>query len=399
MSGEWEAMFEPRYRQHAANCPHCGHSHHYSEVKFPAINDRGEWLVECSGCAGQFVIRLRNPMESQPKRFKVLERHDEDISAYAGNAPGAGASVVHNLDMNAQRLRFDYAAEPIYRCASSGHDLEAPALAALRADHAAVATLIDAAMNMYLAMSRLPPVENSIVRIPVACDCGEDHMALFYHPFRTDGSVSPTAEEMLLADISGTDLTDHLTGIFSKTFLMSALEKLIMRWRLLCDQVVIAAPFIGHQFKSSSEKLEIWEGLLEKLDPDRTVFLTRAKGYAEYKKALQESGLDHDLLARFGLQNKIVDAGTRKQDFHAKFYAGVGPRSEILSGSVNLVAGKSFENASFAECSSDRIKKRYLDPLGVMLSSAPLRPSHHIIVEMREGRWAWGIEAGYVPSI
>lgn len=389
-------MFENQQRQHVAKCPKCGEPHHYTETKFPMINDRGSWLIECSKCSLHFPVHLRNPEESDPQRCKVVARFDDDVNPYEGNDPAPRASAVHNLDMNRETLRFDYAREPIYRCAKSGGNLEVAALAALIANHPAIASQLGQAINQFLAR-RLPAVEHAVIAVPFACGCGQQHRAVFYCPFRLDMSPPPTPEGMLLAHISGADLADRLTGIFTKTYLMDALEKLIVRWRLLCDQIVIAAPFVGHQFKTKEQRLEIWERLLGMLDADRTILLTRPAGYTEYKKALLAFGLDHEMLVRFGLQNQIVSAGTKKQDFHAKVYIGIGERSEVLSGSPNIVAGKSLENASFAACKRARVNSRYLDPLGVKIPAPPPRASHHVLVEPAGGGWRWNVVEGAGP--
>jgi hypothetical protein len=146
---------------------------------------------------------------------------------------------------------------------------------------------------------------------------------------------------LLLADVSGTDLTDVLTGVLSKTDVMQALEKLIARWRLFSDQILLATPFVAHQWKTKAERLAIWERLLAQLDPSRTVLMTRGTTFKEYRAALIEFGLDHDMLARFRLENRIIGDGKRKQDSHAKVYIGLGGICEVLSGSANVVKGGS----------------------------------------------------------
>jgi hypothetical protein len=392
-------MFQNQKRQHVAKCPRCGEPHHYTEIKFPAINDRGSWVIQCGKCPQRFVVHLRNPVESDAGICDVVERFDDEVDPYDGDDPPAGASAVHNLQMNREELRFDYESEPIYRCAATDDDLESAALGALVDNHSEISSQIAQAMNLYLAQ-RAPEVDHAVITVPVPCKCGEDHRATFYSPFRLDGSPPPKPEEMLLAHISGCDLADRLTGILTKSYLMGALEKLIIRWRLLCDQIVIAVPFIGHQFKTKEQRLEIWERLLAMLDPDRTVLLTRPSGYGEYKKALLASGLDHDLLAEFGLENRIVSAGNKKRDFHAKVYVGVGERCEVLSGSPNIVEGPSLENASFAACNRERVDKRYLEPLGVKLPEPPARRvCYRVAVELVDGRWRWKVAEGPVPPI
>ncbi|MEG3159456.1 hypothetical protein U1763_02970 [Sphingomonas sp. LB2R24] len=381
-----------------ALCPVCKTPHHYSETTFPLDNDFGSWLIRCAKCPEEFIVQLQNPRQSDAKACNVVDIYD-DIKPYGGSASRASEGAVHNLDLNRQQPLFDYASEPIYRCSRNGENLEQAAFASLTKHHPAVASQLNAAMNMYLARSRMRAVDHAVVGVPVSCNCGEEHRALFYHPFKTDGSMAPAAEAMLLADVSGADLSEDLTGIFSKTYLMNAIEKLIVRWRLFCDQIVIAVPFFGHGYSTEEQKLQIWERLLGFLDPDRTFLLTRPAAYKAYKAALKEAGIDYDVIAKFGLENRMISAGNRKQNFHAKFYAGVGERSEILSGSANLVSGPSFENASFAPCAGRRITKRYLDPLGVEMPAAPTRARAHLTVELEPHGWVWDTADGPAPAL
>jgi hypothetical protein len=76
----------------------------------------------------------------------------------------------------------------------------------------------------------------------------------------------------------------------------------------------------------------------------------------------------------------------------------VGERSEVLSGSPNIVSGKSLENASFAACTRTRVDSRYLGPLDVTLPTPPARMSHHVTVAQVVGDWRFNVEAGPAPA-
>ncbi|NML06795.1 hypothetical protein [Sphingomonas sp. G-3-2-10] len=391
-------IFETRERHHVANCPKCDTPHRYTELKFPMINDRGSWLVACRKCGQHFVFDLRNPAESYSDDCMIVERFDNDINPYAGNAPRPGASAVYQLDMNPDQPRFDLDAFPIFKCAKSGESLEAAAFLAIGKSWLRVADARAQATNQMLARSRLPPVEHVVFFVEVPCSCGEPHRAIFYHPLRLDGSDLPPVEELLLADVSGTDLADVLTGILSKTDVMHALGKLIARWRLFNDQILLATPFVAHQWKTKAERLAIWETLLAQLDPTRTILMTRGATLKEYRDALLESGLDHVMLSRFGLENRIVGDGKRKQDSHAKVYIGLGETCEVLSGSANVVQGDSMENVTFQALGRNKVETSYLAPLGVSLPEPRPRLSHHLLIECRDGVWRWDLAAGAAPK-
>jgi hypothetical protein len=388
--------FDAKQTQHVAKCPACGAQHHYVEVKFPVENDRGGWEVACQGCGKPFIIFLRNPEESSARNFKILQRFDDDFGGYQGSAPPATEVVEHSLDMNESRLRYDYGRSSIYRCTQSGIDLEKAALQQLDVHLSAVHEKFYDARN-YILASKTPELDHVVVTVPVPCQCGSPHNAVFYSRLFLNDTPAPGASEMLLANVDGASLEDELTGIHSKSFLMDALQKLIARWRLKFDQIVIASPFIAHQYMSKERKLEVWEWLLGILDPQRTLFITRSNSYKDYKTALLDSGLDHNMLASFGLESRIIGAGTKKQDFHAKVYIGVGETCEILSGSANLVPGKSMENASFSTMEAGRVAARYLKPLGVVLPPAPARARFHLGIKQKDGVWIANIEKGASP--
>lgn len=379
-------IFGQRNRSFAAKCPDCGEPHHYVEIKFPMVNDRGGWVIECSKCKMHFTVALRNPQESVAKGFTVISRFDDDHDSDERTTPAASEIAEYSLDVNSEVSRFRYGENPIYRCINTGEELESAALMELKNQRSQLNGQIASAIN-YALSSRTPDVEHAVIQFHAPCTCGHRHRATFYFPFRLDGSAPPEAEDMLLADIEGSSLEDELTGIFSKSFLMDALEKLIVRWRLKFDQVVIASPFIAHQWMSKQNKLAVWEWFLGILEPQRTTFITRLASYKGYKDALLDSGLDHKVLADFGLENRIIGAGTKKQDFHAKVYIGLGERSEVLSGSANLLRGPSLENASFSTLPINRLEKRYLAPLGVTPMKPSPRPTHHLLIEQSEGTW------------
>lgn len=390
-------IFETRERKNAATCPNCGTPHHYVEYKFPMVNDRGTWVIECKGCAAQFIVHLRNPRESVADGFRVLARHDDDMDPYEGDLPHAGAEAIYNLNLNEQTLSFDYAAEPLYSCVSCAENMEALALAALEHHYIRVAANLRGIMNFMLAR-RTPDTEFAFVRISFACACGDERGAVFYLPMPLPDEDVPEASEFLLAHVTGADLS-RLIGVVSKTRAMAVLDKLIVRWRVQCEQIVIITPFVGHQYNKKPERLAIWERLLGSLDASRTVLVTRAATLKEYKAALLDGGLDHDMLARFGLENKIVAAGTKKQDSHAKVYIGLGDQCEILSGSANVLPGKSMENITYAKMARANAMASYIDPLKLTLAEPRPRLSHHLILEMRDGEWRadWG--KGAAPSL
>src|SRR3546814_19536320 len=76
---------------------------------------------------------------------------------------------------------------------------------------------------------------------------------------------------------------------------------------------------------------------------------------------MKEAWLPVDILEQFNRENKVGAAGKSKQDFHAKFYAGLSDDwCEVYSGSANLVRGPSMENTSFQRLAREAFDQRYL---------------------------------------
>lgn len=299
--------------------------------------------------------------------------------------------------MNPEELRFDFGDAPIYICDTAGENLENAALDALIAHYDIVASELSNARN-YALSSRLPDFENAVILVGLNCSCGQTHEAIFYCPFPINGDPLPEPREFLLADVSGVDLSDTLDGVLSKTNLMAAVSKLIVRWRLFCEQIVIVSPFVGHQFNSMETRLDTWEKLLRLLDKRRTVFVTRSKTLGEYKAALLDAGLDFELLRTFGLENQIISSGTKKQDFHAKLFIGLGEKSEVLSGSANIVGGPSMENISFKAQSRDRVSTKFFGPLKIAIPAARPLPEWHLFLDLTAGTPNVTVQRGPAPG-
>lgn len=398
MSIRLAIMFETKTKNYAVICPHCDDPHHYIELKFPAVNDSGTWLIKCNKCGEPFAVDLKNPIESPTGNCRVIERFDDEENPYKGPVKYSIDKAVYKLAINDEDPTFTYDIHPIYCCSETDLGLEVSALQELSDAFGDITRQWGVMQNQYLAR-RLPDVDHLVVSIKVPCSCSQDHLATFYCPFRLDLQNGLAIEDMLLANITGVNLDDVLSGIHTKSYLMDALDKLIVRWRLYKDLVLIAAPFVGHQYKTKRQRLEIWERLLKQLDPKRTVFLTRSATWTGYKSALSDSGLDHEVLEKYGLGNQIVSTGNKKQDFHAKVYVGIGEQSEIFSGSANLVSGPSMENASFAFCSHSQVLKKYLKPLKLSLPDPPERPSHHLCIGLTKEGWRGSIESGPAPAV
>lgn len=373
---------------HVANCPFCGQSHHYVEIRFPVENDLGYWEVECSQCNKRFIIELSNPLESGGNlRRQIKTRHEEP---FAGDRAIVARDVLqHNINLNRNSWSFNYSAAPLYRCAKNSSNLEMLAKNDLQTNIAEIISAYGTAVNYLMKGGAKHDI--ALTRVPVTCSCGGKHTATFYTRLAMGTEDGPrSANDFLLADVSGAVMEETLDGIVSKDDAMDFLEKLVIRWNLLAEQIVIVSPFVGTTYMSNEKQLTIWNWLLGMLNAEKSIFLTRGATYTAYKQAMETGGIPVDLLEKFGLENKIVAMDVRKQDFHAKFFAAVSDRGcEVMSGSANLVRGPSVENIGFRLMDKAKFDERYLDRMNLKkpFPTPKAGPRHWVLIDKGQKGW------------
>jgi len=356
-----ESLTSDRTRSMVAKCPKCGKPHRFTDVRHPVVNDPGYWEVRCVECTDTFCIPgLSDVFDSVADAgIEIVNRSEGDIAA--SPYPVATEIAIYRLDLNRLELMYNLATCALYQCAC-GQPLDELAYVQLRAEFDGVQR--EYANRLPYAIKGHFHAHYVTVDVTFKCHCGEAHTATLYTRFTLDPLKCPTLGDYILADVTGVELGERLDGIRSKDDAMDLLGKLVLRWNLLADQVLVASPFVGHQFMSAPKQLEIWEWLLGLLDPQIAVFLTRSTTWKNYRKSLADAGLPPDVLEKFGLENKVVSAGHSKQDFHAKFYAGISEEwCEVYSGSANLVRGPSMESTSFRRSSRESFNRRYLDQM------------------------------------
>jgi hypothetical protein len=373
----------------AVKCRFCEAIHHGIEITFPVANDFGYWIVGCKGCGQDFVVELKNPRESGGAMRSDVKLSREE--GFEGDRSIVAVEMAkHNLEPNRHECRFNFSSEPLYECKKCGHNLDSSAYTALKIEFRGIVAAFVAAQNYLL--KGWADHDVAVVRMDIPCSCGNKHQATFYAKMVMDpGHGLDDERKLVLADITGSNLSDTLTGIVSKSDFMDLLEKLIARWNLLSDQIIVVSPFVGYAQMGNAKKLDVWETVLSILDADRSVFLTRPTTWNDYKGAMESDGIPLDLLERFDLQNRVVAQRNSKHDFHAKFYAGVSAdKCEILSGSANLVSGPSVENIAFHKMSKVHFNKRYIEKLNLKkpLPAPKPRTSSWVLIEKSATGWS-----------
>lgn len=370
-----------------AICPSCDAPFPYVQCVHSGVNDEGGWVVECPTCTKSFKFRVLNPHESSTQeKWRVTE-----FSDWPGDdkVPAATDIVMHNLPQTKLNFQFNLKAASLYQCERSESYLDAAAYAALRSEHDRLEKTWRNAENYLLARNTGGgPSDKIMVLLDVPCPCGEPHKATFYAKTYLGASSEPLADRCLLAHIDGTNLEDRLNCLASKTESMELLEKLLIRWHVTAEQIVLASPFVGHQYMKPADVLAVWKWLFSNTDPKQVTIITRKATWTQCKTVQEVNGVTFSELERYGLQDKAVTGGVTKHDFHAKFFAGISTKTvEVLSGSANLVRGPSIENISFHRMLPKRFKTKYLDVLKKELPLVEKRRRLSDALILSNGRW------------
>ncbi|TVU68775.1 phospholipase D family protein [Cobetia crustatorum] len=322
----------------------------------------------------------------------VVEIHEEITDLVL---PFATDTIECNINLNKTSHEFDYTAASIYKCEICSCNLELLARQALENSFKYLVEEYRSVLN-YCLSNRTPDHEFFVARLPVTCTCGERYTTVFYTQFLTNGAVPQSFKEFLLADVEGVTLSSGLTGLFTKTEIMAFLEKLIIRWNLKASTIIIASPFVGHQYLSKEDKLRIWNWLLSQLDHRKTIFVTRTNTLNSYKNLLgDQEGINYEILKEYNLENRVVSANTKKNDFHAKFFAGLtDTNTEVLSGSANLVKGPSIENCSFHVDSRVSFEQRYWNQLNIKKVLQAAHPRYWLECYKSNHGWCTSLKSG-----
>lgn len=346
-----------------ALCPRCECPFHYTECKFVGgENDDGGWKVKCNQCNELFKIGVKNPRESYTNLQWQIE--DRFYDWPADDLPMATDRVKHNVQMRKVAWRFNKHSTPLYVCKACGKPLDELAYGSLEKERNSLQASWLAAENYLLAASG-PSSDSILVSIKVTCGCSQICTAIFSAKTSLGASSVPMYERCQLVHVGNAGLEERLNCLISKSEVMDLLEKLLIRWHTVCDQIFLAAPFVGHQWMKGSDVQKIWDWLFQNLDPDRAILLTRKSTWKSFKSMQGVTGMGFDQLERYGLEDKVISSGVTKQDFHAKFFAGVSNEIvEVFSGSANLLRGPSIENVSFKRMTLDQFENKYMKVIG-----------------------------------
>ena len=376
-------------------CSYCNNNIRIHEIKFPVVNDYGGVIVECEACANLSYTEIINPEETAiSKGAKKVDTWDNEIVTTEKalekypNIKELKSGLVVVGDFESREYEFDYRAPHIYLCESCGKEVESVSKSELLKNSTSISKAYDNLMNFILANHRYQR-DSFVVEVNVECDCGQKFISYWHSKFVPNNKSINLNSEVFLIGTNMPLRSENIDGIMSKNDCKRILEKFVIRWNAIHSRLLIVTPFVGHQWLSQEEIIELWDWIKNFLNPEKSTLVTRTATFNKYKKACEEKGISIDILDNFGLNNLIIKDFTRKQDFHAKIYVGYSlDKSEIIMGSFNLMDGPSVENISFKSCTFKNFLDRFILPMKITIETpSTIEKYWSHIIQNKDGDW------------
>jgi hypothetical protein len=381
-------MIETSFKKEVCICPNksCGNQIDISIGSFPGgINDYGGWILECNKCSHIFAYEVKNPDDASSITnggAKKLDSWDRDvpndkeelfakykIENFTNNMQYDTIRVIETGEK--ERHVFSDIEANIFYCPKCNTHLEPILYGRLASRLNDINAAIGAYMNFYLKGRNGDP-KSIIILTEYLCACDHKSKVVLYKEFIERELPAEDIHEFMLIDVIGNALERDIDGVFDRDDCKSILQKLLIRWKVYYNKVLLAVPFIGFDFKfrkQEEQRVELWNWILKNTDPSKTTLVTRKATFKSFLEGSAKTGFPIDTLKRYGLLNPTIDELTEKKalfktDFHAKFFAGVGTQStEVLTGSFNIHEGIYVENIHFKSYSTVNFMTKYLLPM------------------------------------
>lgn len=343
--------------------PKCEEIFEINEIINPCINDRGYIVFKCRKCHTKTKVYVLNPDQIgyiknadfenyyyiEDSHTTELEKIKEGKVLYINEQPKQ--NLCKWSPMNSQPFWIN------------DKNLEEISTTAFNNVKENIENAMKALYHPYVKSKC--NVEKSMILIH-----DKDGFAIWGKDIKSEKDLNSTKYYLIHHNSMSYNMID---GLYKRNTIKTYLERCLVRWKFLCNQVIIVTPFIGFDYnkKQKEENQNLWNLLNELLDMQKTTFITRKGTYNQLKKAQDflNPNMDSSFLREWNLNTEIEKCADKgdfifKQEFHAKFYAGIfDDHVEFLSGSFNIHTGKYLDSIYLRNCSLDFFKKRYLDPL------------------------------------
>lgn len=344
--------------------PKCNEQFKLHEIYYSGgLNDYGWIEIKCKKCGSIQKINVKNPSEYQYGTFpnaEIINSHEYEVGEERDySIHPECVSVIEDEKNDVEWTPLE--SNPFWQSKSLN---ELNYTADFKKSKYLIDEEISNFLNYYLAGQYRAELPQKIIVIQ--------------HVRRQKVTWAKTVERERDFNANNLYLVNHNKqqewpdGVYDRNTLLIYLERCLMRWKTLANQVVIVTPFIGFQYKSRKTMeniISLWEFLNDRLDMSKTYFITRTETKNLLKKSQSEIDIPYEILAKWHLMNNLQEVVEKqriktKGRFHAKFYAGIFDNHvEVLSGSYNIHTGGGLEQISMRNYPKDIFKNRYMDNL------------------------------------
>lgn len=354
-------MFDVKKTTMKIRCANCTNIIEFHELKFPNDNDKGEKIISCDSCKTEVSIICNNPDESYvvsgARKFDYLDYDINEPSSY----PRISETVVFEENFFNLNNSYDTGATQLYRCECKECNLEEMAFTQFNAKwDKKLCEKISSYYNIDIKGYGCNP-ENAVIKINFHSNCKRVYSALFH----TNYTEYLKFEDFRLgAIINSVNLENILSRTFTKQESMELLKKLISRWSLFYEKILIISPYIESSYAKGEKVRDTLFGIIEQFPKHKeAIIYTKTQTITSFKKSITSSyNLEYKFLEDWNLSLKAIDESQKINNSHAKMYIGVSRNiSEILLGSANMANGPSLEVLHFYKLPTEDLNERYLD--------------------------------------
>lgn len=220
------------------------------------FNDSGGWILECEKCKTKFPYKVKNPDDysSVEGGAIILDSWDNDMIELK-----ADILIKHNLESfpddfhfdnlllvetgEYEKVQFSDIDENIFFCPKCKSYLEPLVYHEISKKKIQINQSIGAYMNYYLK-GRAGNPDYIIVIADYKCSCGFETKIVLSKKFIERELPIEDKHELILIDVVGANLEFTIDGIYNRNSCLEILQKLLNRWQVYYNHVLLAVPFI-----------------------------------------------------------------------------------------------------------------------------------------------------------
>ncbi len=352
-------------RYYKGKCPQCQNIIEFHIIDFFIENDHGEMIATCDSCDNNFRIIAKNPCESYIQHgARKKESIDYEISPASKELNTIQGVIEYNGNLNENDVIYDTSSKSLYNCSSCGESLEKAAFLKIESSFENICRSYNQYTTIDIKGYGFSPL-NALYLLNIECECDTPHKAVFYKKYDHNG-IAPA--DLNLAHITNAIALDSIIdGTMSKNDCMEFLKKVLIRWELFFDKILIITPFVGHQYLKEQQIIETWSSILYQITTNKTQIITRTATLNTIKKAISNNICDYEILKEYELSNKHIDGAAKLQKSHAKIYCALTEgHCEIIHGSANIAYGPSKEQITFKSYPSFKaLYDNFISPLEI----------------------------------